>query len=135
MWIVYHKAIAVNVWRRQICPRISIEYGSCLNDVPETVLHCLVECPRAVHAWEHAKSTLYSFLQVRGPWSRLLWQQCLLGSPLPPKLKKAKTILAVLRGSVMWCVWLDKNASIFTEVPWIPEVRELRIWEVFVEAF
>lgn len=132
MWSVYHHAIAVNVWRHQMCPQTDQNCPSCLLRVPETVKHRFVDCPKAAHAWSYAQSVFNMVMEVpkkNGKGDPLVWQQCLLGSPLPRKLRKGKTLWMVLRGSVIWLIWLDRNADCFSDTKWTPQLREQRIWE------
>lgn len=71
--------------------------------------------------------------QKEGQWDPLVWQQCLLGSPLPRKLRKGKKLWTVLRGSVIWIMWIDRNADCFADGKWTSHMRELRIWEAMVD--
>lgn len=137
MWSVYHHAIAVNEWCHQMCPQTDRNCPSCLARVPKTIMHRFVECKKASHAWNFAQTVFNVVMEVPlrdGKWDPLTWQQCLLGSPLPRKLRKGRSIWRVLRCSVIWIMWLDRNADCFSEVKWTSHLRELKIWEAMVEV-
>ena len=63
-------------------------------------------CTKTGHAWNFAKTLLYRFVNLPpnqlGHWPDLTWQQCLLGSPLPKRLKDGRKLWSLLRGSVLW---------------------------------
>ena len=96
IWSVYHCAIAVNAWRQQMDNQIIVTCACCTTGQPETVLHRMVECPRALIWWKYALTILYRYCdtpQTNGAWPNLVWQQCLFGSKLPRRLAKGKTHL------------------------------------------
>jgi hypothetical protein len=113
LWSVYHKAVAVNHWRAQIGPHINSMCVCCPNNVPETVLHRFIFCTRTRLAWEYGLTILYKtqgILPVSGHWPMFTWQQCLLASKLPHRLKHGRTIWSLLHGAILWISWLDRNA-------------------------
>lgn len=111
LWTVYHKAIAVNVWRKQICPRISDDCDTCPSEIPEIVLHCLVECPKACLKLRTDGAVLV-LAGSEAPATVLNWQQCLEGQQLARRLQPAQRIWSVVRGSVAWLNRLDRNAGV-----------------------
>lgn len=129
---LYHKAIAVNQWRNQSHPPISALCTCCQSGVPECLKHCFFECDAAAGAWEFAFTILYHAAQepqASMPWPKLEWPQCLLGAELPPQLQSTATLWALIRGVVVWTIWIWRNAAIFANDPWSPERVERMIWD------
>lgn len=125
LWSVYHHAIAVNTWRHQMCPQTDKNCPSFLAHFPETIKHRFVDCEKATHAWKYAQTNFNVVMEVPqrdGKWDPFVWQQCLLGSPLPPKVKKDRMIWKVLRGFVIWLIWLDSDADCFSDEKWTPRL-------------
>jgi hypothetical protein len=99
--------------------------------------------PAVTWAWTNPSCTdftlvwkLYTILnipKVNNEWPGLTWQQCLLGSKLPRRLEKAATIWSLLRGSVIWYCWLDRNAICFVNENWLPMKMEHLIWEALLD--
>lgn len=40
----------------------------------------------------------------------------------------------MLRGAIVWVIWLDRNSCVFSTSPWTAQLRELRIWEALTDA-
>ena len=51
MWMICHKAVAVNVWRGAISQEIDQSYPVCLRGIKETVMHWFWECSTTQRAW------------------------------------------------------------------------------------
>ena len=51
MWSIWHKAVAVNVWRGAISKEIDQSCPVCLKGIRETVMHTFWECEVAQKAW------------------------------------------------------------------------------------
>ena len=51
MWSIWHKAVAVNVWRGAISKEIDQSCPVCLKGIRETVMHTFWECEAAQKAW------------------------------------------------------------------------------------
>jgi hypothetical protein len=122
LWSLYHGAIAVNVWRNRINPRIPVTCTCCTHGAPETLLHCFFECPRAQHAWTYALTLLYRSRQIATDnlraWPAFTFQQCIFGSPVPQQLKPAQRIWSLLRGTNLWNCWITRNNQCFAREPW-----------------
>ena len=52
MWMIWHKAVAVNAWRSVISQEIDQSCPVCLRGIRETVMHGFWECPAAQKAWK-----------------------------------------------------------------------------------
>jgi len=94
-------------WRKIANPNISTVCLSCQDGVDETVLHRFHQCFKTRHTWHFAFSVLYLALKISsdsGTWPDLTWQQCILGSKLPRRLRKGTTMWSLFRGSVIWTV-------------------------------
>jgi len=100
------------------------------------MLHRFHLCPKTKHAWDFALTILYSALKVpqnNGTWLGLTWQQCVMGSKLPRRLKKGSCMWSLFRGSVLWISWLDRNALCFNDISWPPQQLEYMLWEAFTD--
>jgi len=70
---------------------------------------------------------------VAGSWPGITWQQCVLGTKLPRRLKKGAHMWSLFRGSVLWITWLDRNATCFSNAPRPAQKLEKAIWEAFLD--
>jgi hypothetical protein len=106
LWSLYHGAVAVNVWRNRINRAIATVCTCCAQAVPETLVHCFFECPRAIHVWTYALTLLYRSQHVDpeqdGSWPAFTFQQCVFGARLPRRLQDARKIWSLLRGTAIW---------------------------------
>jgi hypothetical protein len=71
MWLIWHKAVAINYWRGRISKDVNIECKVCPGKAEETVLHHFWECPIATWAWQwvtHLMKILLAGRNTRGPW-------------------------------------------------------------------
>lgn len=136
MWSVIHKAVAVKSWRAKLFPGIDVACICCDRGLEENILHRFVECPPSQLAWRFALTILYRSQDIppeEGCWHDLTWQQCLLGSSLPRKLRAGTTIWSLLRGSVVWLCWLGRNAWVFNGDNWPQAKLEHLIWEAALD--
>jgi hypothetical protein len=130
----------VNYWWAQIIPRdplvprIDARCICCLGRPPETILHRFHHCDKAHAAWDYGLTILYlsqRIPKVNGQWDNLTWQQCVLGSKLPHKLKKGTALWSILRGSIIWTTWLDRNAQCFQQDNWSGAKLQALLWDAF----
>ena len=66
MWMIWHKVVAVNMWRGVVSPEIDQNCPVCLRGIRETIMHRFWECPAAQRAWkwgEARSSTLWRQLE------------------------------------------------------------------------
>ena len=60
MWMIWHKAVAVNAWRGVVSQEIDQSCVVCLKGIKETVLHCFWECAAAQRAWKWGEAIINS---------------------------------------------------------------------------
>lgn len=60
LWLLWHYAIAVNMWRGRINHTLAIQCSVCPRRVDESVLHRLWKCPSAQRAWQWAHPSVKS---------------------------------------------------------------------------
>jgi hypothetical protein len=48
---------------------------------------------------------------VQGVWPRFTWGQCILGMALPRSLEELGAIWLLIRGTVLWILWIAINAK------------------------
>ena len=63
IWMVWHKAVAVNAWRGAISQEIDQSYPVCLRGIRETVMHSFWECEDSRRAWLWGEA----IINVMGP--------------------------------------------------------------------
>jgi hypothetical protein len=117
-------------------PHINSLCVCCLGNEQETILHRFIYCNLTRLAWEYGLTILYRTLGIpafHGFWPMLSWQQCMLASKLPHRLKHGKTIWSLLRGSILWITWLDRNAMSFNNEDWSVQKTQTLIWEATME--
>ena len=51
MWLIWHKAVAVNAWKGAISQEVDQSCPVCLKGIRETVMHRFWECEAAQRAW------------------------------------------------------------------------------------
>lgn len=74
LWLVWHRAVAVNAWRGRIDGSINTNCPMCTRPTIESVLHRFWECPLARLVWQwgtHILNTLISGKEAKGPWRPL----------------------------------------------------------------
>jgi hypothetical protein len=71
--------------------------------------------------------------KVNNKWPGLTWQQYLLGSKLPRKLEKVAPIWSLIRSSVIWLCWIDRNAICFVNDNWSQVKMEHLVWDAFLD--
>jgi hypothetical protein len=89
LWLVWHRAIAVNAWKGRINGNIDMGCPVCANGTTESVLHRFWECPSAVHAWKWGSHILECLLQgTRAPRRGLCinWKQGIFAYRAPRRL-------------------------------------------------
>ncbi|KAG0601729.1 hypothetical protein M758_11G135700 [Ceratodon purpureus] len=136
MWSFLHKAIAVNQWRNVAQAATSDRCPSCTMDVPESLHHAFFECSAAQEAWVYASTIFFQHSGVSRPsmpWEPLTWDQCLMGTDLPARLRPRQTTWSLLRGSVLWLVWLRRNSGVFQNQLWPVEQLERTIREATID--
>ena len=58
MWMIWHKAVAMNAWRGVISQEIDQSCAVCLKGSKETVLHRFWECLAAQKAWRWGEAII-----------------------------------------------------------------------------
>nr|PNR60945.1 hypothetical protein PHYPA_003738 [Physcomitrium patens] len=62
LWLIWHRAVAVNAWRGRVSGSVDLCCLVCLSGVRETMLHCFWECPSAQTAWRRGIQILLQLL-------------------------------------------------------------------------
>ena len=107
LWSLYHDVVVVNAWRHRINPNISFNYSSYNTNLVETKLHRFYAYPKAQAAWRYALIILHSspgIAPFKGSWPQFTWQQCILGSRIPARLKARKHFWSLFRSSILWLI-------------------------------
>ncbi|BBN08618.1 hypothetical protein Mp_4g13040 [Marchantia polymorpha subsp. ruderalis] len=86
--------------------------------------------------WEFAGTVLdllAGISRTNMPWPRLTWEQCLLGMDLPAHLLGFQRTWSLLRGSVLWVLWLRRDAQVFQNATWPTPQLESSIWDAVLD--
>ena len=65
MWMIWHKAVAVNVWRRVVSPEIDQNCPVCLRGIREIIMYRFWECPVAQRAWKWGEAIINFMASAR----------------------------------------------------------------------
>lgn len=84
-------------------------------------LHCFFTCWMAVHAWNFARTMLHKV--ARSPatimlWPNLSWEQCVFGESLLLPLQHLFQSWTLMRGAILWVLWIQSNQFIFHHHRW-----------------
>ncbi|KAG0595756.1 hypothetical protein M758_UG194400 [Ceratodon purpureus] len=135
IWSIFHKAVAVNVWRHRASAAISVICHVCPRGGVESLFHRFYECPRVFNLWGYAQ---FIFLRIRGtgagPFPRLHWRTCVFGIPLPRTFRKHRHVWSVLRGAVLWQSEIARNARVFADEDWPGPRLQQAIWDALIDA-
>ncbi len=88
LWLIWHRAVAINHWRGQIYDAIDIRCPICPRRSDETVLHQFGKCLSAQYAWQwriHILNALVVGAEAKGPWRPLNWKQGIFSTSIPRK--------------------------------------------------
>jgi hypothetical protein len=103
--------------------------ASHLQILPKTVY----DLDLTVHITEYSKSHVpyldSSIGRSNNSWPGFTWQQCVLGSDLPVRLHDGRIFWSLLRGTVLWTIWQDRNDLLFQNDPWSIHRIEQTIWD------
>lgn len=121
LWSVFYKAVAVNQWRHRAISAIPEVCTCCNAGIPESVVHCFYDCVMARPAWKFAASILQRLENANDPpYPRPLpsWEQCIIGTSLPPAEHKYQATWSVMLSTVIWQIWLQWNQVVFHNSHW-----------------
>ncbi|KAG0575769.1 hypothetical protein KC19_5G029800 [Ceratodon purpureus] len=136
LWSLYHRAIAVNHWRQRAFPLLSEACTCCSTGESETLIHCFFSCSAATRAWQIAWRALSSAVGIPpgrqhrpGP----TWDQCLLGTPLPGPFQQVENTWSLIRGAILWVIWIRRNACVFQNDPWPDAKLDRTVWDAVLD--
>jgi hypothetical protein len=82
----------------------------CIIQKPETEQHLFWDCDFAKRLWDW----LAHIIQLRtGSLWRPQLHHALLGNKVPKELQRIQTWWELLRGSMIWFIWIHRNAQVF----------------------
>ncbi|KAG0566579.1 hypothetical protein KC19_7G074200 [Ceratodon purpureus] len=67
------------------------------------------------------------------PWPMLTWEQCLLGTNLPPPLQDLSETWSLIRGAVIWIIWICRNACVFHDHRWTDAHMHQTLWDAILD--
>lgn len=130
IWQIWHKAVAVNQWRQRASPDVDVRCEVCDLGAVESVLHRFWECPQAEDAWNFATRILNAVDNPsEAPWTRPRMKSAIFAARMPRKLYKIRRIWLLLRGIVLWSIWLARNDMVFNRQKWPSQQLCSVIWQ------
>jgi len=90
-WSLWHKALAINIWREKINHKIQVDCSSCEHGTLETIMHRFWQCTKTKTTWEQTFSFLYSLkspIDVSLAWRPLSLEQYMSNKKLPSKFRE-----------------------------------------------
>ena len=134
MWSIWHKAVAVNEWRARVVPvSISKQCIFCLPNTSESVQHKLWDCIQTRRAWRWATFIMHELCGVRnGNYDSFNWKQALFGERIRNKFGKNINIWHLLRGIMLWTIWIEHNNKLFNHEQGHESKVKLRIWDELI---
>ena len=58
MWIIWHKIVVMNIWKRVISTQINQSYPICMIGVRDIILHKFWECSTTQRIWKWSEGIL-----------------------------------------------------------------------------
>jgi hypothetical protein len=115
LWQLWHRAIAVNVWRGKISHMIVTTCPMCLQGAEETIFHRFWNCPCSQHVWSYT-TVLLNLLERptdQTQWSIPDWKQALFAEEPSRCFKTIARLWLLLRGTTLWTIWIARNHFVF----------------------
>ena len=128
---IWHKMVDVNEWRARIPPvSISKQCVFCLPNTSESVKHKLWDCIQASRQWRWATFIMHELCGVRmGNYDCFNWKQALFGERIPKRYDKIIKVWHLLRGIILWTIWIERNDKVFNQEQWHVSKVKQRIWD------
>ncbi len=107
IWMVWHRAIVVNVWNANINKDIAMMCPSCNLEPPKFVIHRFWDCPKSKVAWERAFTILHKFHNPQQNEIRKKVfdiKQCVFTKKPPRSYKCFSHIYTLIRSTIMWAI-------------------------------
>jgi hypothetical protein len=135
MWQIWHKAVAVNIWRGRISPNIDVSCSVCGLNQDETILHRFWDCYVSQQVWGSITCLLnyLAFPNLALDWSMPDWKQTIFAKRPPRKFRKVSRYWTLLKGIAVWTIWLARNDSSFNNVQWDQEKIKQVMWQEFCD--
>jgi hypothetical protein len=125
-WTIWHLAVPVNKWRGHIDiqrrirvllrPPVNQVCPTCNTGLKETVLHRFWECRFAQNTWAWGTFIINKVTSDRAKnsrWAQFNWKQGIFNSSIPRRFKDVANIWLVLRSTILWALWSERNDIIF----------------------
>jgi hypothetical protein len=132
---IWHKAVAVNVWRGKISQRINVSCPMCGASQSETVLHRFWECDSSQQIWYSINCLLKHLAAPAADvvWDMPDWKQTIFAQRPPRKFKKVSRYWTLLKGIALWTIWISRNDTSFNNIRWSQEKIKQIIWQGFCD--
>jgi hypothetical protein len=115
IWQLWHKVVAVNVWRGKIsdafvrtCPMYDL-------DANESILYRIWSCACSQKVWQYTPALLKLFASASVPLEMPDWKQALFAHDPLRKFKKVSKLWLLLRGITLSTIWTSMNHFVFNQ--------------------
>ena len=65
----------------------------------------------------------------KGNYDCFSWKQALFGERIPKRYGKMIKIWHMLRGIILWNIWIERNNRVFNQEQWHVSKAKQRIWD------
>lgn len=116
LWQLLYNAIATQRWRfpRKAISDPALICSRCSMDLPEDTLHCIWGCSISQRCWDWATRMLETVAATTGPSPTLQAGNVILAVPLPDACHIPERFWQVLRATLCWQIWKDRNSHFFS---------------------
>jgi hypothetical protein len=109
MWQIWHKAVAVNVWRGRISDNIDTRCPCCNSGAEESIIHRFWYCQPAHQTWEFINNLTCYLGSESNDGPNLNWEQAIFSSQPPARFQNVRRFWALFRGLTLWTLWISRN--------------------------
>jgi hypothetical protein len=133
IWQIWHKAVAVNVWRGVISRNIDRNCPCCDLGMEESIIHCFWTCQMARQAWESVDELICLIGVECNVGPALSWDQAIFSTPPPRRFQKFARFWSLFRGVTLWSIWIARNDLVFNHIRWHHNKIMSTIWQGFID--
>lgn len=131
LWLISHRDVAVNEWRRSCNNAMLASCVMCDGGHTESILHRFWDCEVAALAWKwgcYIIGRLVPDNQTRREGLNFNWKQGLFNDKLPRRFRSVYKIWDLLRGVIVWTLWIARNDMVFNGNKWNQQKILHTIW-------
>jgi hypothetical protein len=107
----------------------------CISQEKETVLHHFWNCESTQTLWAFSNRLLklLASQDARSDWIVPDWFQFIFASSIPRCFVLVGRTWSLIRGITLWCIWIERNLTIFNQGRWRSTYTCTLIWKGLME--